>query len=108
MYPHRNTMKRIEVTMGRNIPNAGTVTDHMMNDFIKNNIMPLFDYGTFIDGEGFWKGEFEKTKIFYVEVEDVEVLDIMPKFEQVAAEYKQAFRQDAVMISTVESHYAFK
>ena len=40
-------MKRIEVTMDRNIPNAGTVTDHMMNDFIKNNIMPLFDYGTF-------------------------------------------------------------
>tara|TARA_B100000212_G_scaffold328327_1_gene292492 strand:- start:1623 stop:1928 length:306 start_codon:yes stop_codon:yes gene_type:complete len=101
-------MKRIEIAMGRNIPNSGTVTDHMMNEFIKSDIMPLFEYGTFIDGEGFWKGEFEKTKIFYIELEDKEVLDAMPKFEAIAAAYKRAFRQEAVMISTVETHYAFK
>ena len=56
-------MKRIEITMGRNTPNNGKVSDKMMNDFIKSDIMPFFDYGTFIDGEGFWKGEFEQTKI---------------------------------------------
>jgi len=101
-------MKRIEITMGRNIPDSGTVSDAMMNEFIKSDIMPLFDYGTFIDGEGFWKGEFEKTKIFYIELEDREVQAMMPKFEQIAAAYKKAFRQDAVLISQVQTEYAFR
>ena len=94
--------------MGRNIPDSGTVSDAMMNEFIKSDIMPLFDYGTFIDGEGFWKGEFEKTKIFYIELEDREVQASMPKFEQIAAAYKKAFRQDAVLISQVQTEYAFR
>ena len=50
-------MKRIELIMGRNIPDGGRVSDYMMNEFIKQEIMPHFEYGTFIDGEGFWKGE---------------------------------------------------
>ena len=100
-------MKRIEITMGRNIPNNGKVSDQMMNDFIKSDIMPFFDYGTFIDAEGFWKGEFEQTKIFYNECADAEVSELMPKFEAVADSYKRAFRQDAVMISTVETVYEF-
>ena len=66
--------------MGRNIPNSGTVSDSMMNEFIKSDIMPFFEYGTFIDGEGIWQGEFEKTKIFYIEIADDEVQDYMPKF----------------------------
>ena len=94
--------------MGRNIPDSGTVSDAMMNEFIKSDIMPLFDYGTFIDAEGFWKGEFEKTKIFYIELEDREVQAMMPKFEQIAAAYKKAFRQDAVLISQVQTEYAFR
>ena len=100
-------MKRIEITMGRNIPNSGTVSDSMMNEFIKSDIMPVFEYGTFIDGEGIWQGEFEKTKIFYIEMADNEVEDYMPKFEAIAAAYKRAFRQDAVLISQVQTHYAF-
>ena len=75
-------MKRIEITMGRNIPNNGKVSDQMMNDFIKSDIMPFFDYGTFIDGEGFWKGEFEQTKIFYIECADAEVSELMPSLRQ--------------------------
>ena len=54
-------MKRLELIMGRNIPNAGKVSDNMINDFIKSEIIPHFEYGTFIDGEGLWKGEFENT-----------------------------------------------
>ena len=45
-------MKRLELIMGRNIPNAGKVSDNMINDFIKSEIIPNFEYGTFIDGEG--------------------------------------------------------
>ena len=40
--------------MGRDIPNNGTVTDFMMDEFIRREIMPHFEYGTFIDGEGLW------------------------------------------------------
>ncbi len=58
-------LKRLELIMGRNIPDNGTVTNAMMDSFIKREIMPHFEYGTFIDGEGLWKGELENTKIFY-------------------------------------------
>ena len=52
-------MKRIELIMGRNIPDGGRVSDYMINEFIRDEIMPHFEYGTFIDGEGLWKGEYE-------------------------------------------------
>ena len=42
-------MKRLELIMGRNIPDSGTVSDQMINDFIKNEIIPHFEFGTFID-----------------------------------------------------------
>ena len=46
----------------------------MINEFIKQEIIPHFEYGTFIDGEGLWKGEFENTKIFYIEVPESEAI----------------------------------
>ena len=61
-------MKRLELIMGRNIPNAGKVSDNMINDFIKQEIIPHFEYGTFIDGEGLWKGEFENTKLYLIHI----------------------------------------
>ena len=67
-------MQRLELIMGRNIPDNGRVTDPMMNDFIKEYIIPFFEYGTFIDGEGLWKGELEQTKIFYLELPDSEAV----------------------------------
>ena len=84
-------MIRLELTMGRDIPNEGTVTDHMMNDFIRREIMPHFEYGTFIDGEGIWKGQFEKTKIFYIEIADSELDDHMLSMNCVAAAYKKQY-----------------
>ena len=100
-------MIRLELTMGRDIPNEGTVTDHMMNDFIRREIMPHFEYGTFIDGEGIWKGQFEKTKIFYIEIADNELEDHMLSMNCIAAAYKKQFRQDSVLISTVQTNAVF-
>ena len=54
--------------MGRMIPNGGTVNDFLMDEFIRENILPEMEYGTLIDGEGFWKGEHEPVKILYVDV----------------------------------------
>ena len=100
-------MQRLELIMGRNIPDNGKVTDRMMNDFIKEYIIPFFDYGTFIDGEGLWKGELEQTKIFYLELPDSEVDGIREMFQQIAIKYKQAFNQDSVLISQLDSKIAF-
>ncbi len=100
-------MIRLELTMGRDIPNEGSVTDHMMNDFIKTEIMPHFEYGTFIDGEGIWKGQFEKTKIFYIEIADNELEDHMISMNCIAAAYKKQFRQDSVLISQVQTNAIF-
>ncbi len=93
--------------MGRNIPNAGRVSDNMMNDFIKTEIIPHFEYGTFIDGEGIWKGEFEDTKIFYIEVEDQEVIATAVLLKHIADRYRKAFRQDSVLVSEVSTQTTF-
>ncbi len=100
-------MKRLELIMGRDIPNNGTVTDYMMDEFIRREIMPHFEYGTFIDGEGLWKGELEQTKIFYLEVADSEVEEHMVSLNCIAAAYKKQFRQDSVLISQVQTNAIF-
>ena len=106
-YTKQSIMQRLELIMGRNIPDNGKVTDRMMNDFIKEYIIPFFDYGTFIDGEGLWKGELEQTKIFYLELTDDEVDSYREMFTQIAIKYKQAFNQDSVLISQLNSNIAF-
>ena len=106
-YTKQSIMQRLELIMGRNIPNNGKVTDNMMNDFIKEYIIPFFEYGTFIDGEGLWKGELEQTKIFYLELTDDEVDSYREMFTQIAIKYKQAFNQDSVLISQLDSNIAF-
>ena len=50
-------MKRLELSMGRLIPNGGTVNDYLMDEFVRENIMPVMEYGTLIDGEGWCKGD---------------------------------------------------
>ena len=106
-YTKQSIMQRLELIMGRNIPDNGKVTDIMMNDFIKEYIIPFFEYGTFIDGEGLWKGELEQTKIFYLELTDDEVDGVREMFTQIAIKYKQAFNQDSVLISQLDSNIAF-
>ncbi len=100
-------MKRIELIMGRNIPNAGKVSDSMINDFIKQEIVPHFEYGTFIDGEGLWKGEFENTKIFYIEVPDSEATATAVLLKHIADKYRKAFRQESVLVSEVSTQTSF-
>jgi len=99
-------MIRLQMAMGRNIPDAGTVDDEMFNAFMQSDIMPLLDYGTIIDGIGFWKGEQEQTKILYVEIEESEFKAMYKVFVMIAAAYKIAFRQDAVMISQIQTQMA--
>ena len=93
--------------MGRNIPNAGRVSDSMINSFIKEEIIPHFEYGTFIDGEGLWKGEFEQTKIFYNEVADTEAIATAVLLKHIADKYRKQFRQESVLVSEVSTQTTF-
>ena len=65
-------MIRLQMAMGRNIPDAGTVDDEMFADFVESDILTVLDFGTIIDGVGFWKGQQEQTKILFVDVEESE------------------------------------
>ena len=106
IYNHITHMIRLQMAMGRNIPDAGTVDDEMFDEFMQSDIMPLLDYGTIIDGIGFWKGEQEQTKILYVEIPESEFKAMYKVFVMIAAAYKTAFRQDAVMISQIQTEMA--
>jgi len=99
-------MKRLELSMGRMIPNGGTVNDFLMDEFIRENIVPRMEYGTLIDGEGFWKGEHEPVKILYVDVTEDEVIAMRKVFTEIGNLYKKCFRQDAVLISEVNTNDA--
>ncbi len=66
-----------------------------------------FEYGTFIDGEGLWKGEFENTKIFYIEVPDSEAIATSVLLKHIADRYRKAFRQESVLVSEVSTQTTF-
>jgi len=100
-------MKRIELALGRNIPGGSTVSEGSMESFIHRHILPRFNYGTFLDGHGLWKGEFERTKIFYIECDDTDVSTLLPEFKVIAKKYKRRFRQNAVMVSVLETSTNF-
>ena len=99
-------MIRLQMAMGRNIPDAGTVDDEMFADFVESDILTVLDFGTIIDGVGFWKGQQEQTKILFVDVEESEFDKMYKLFVMIAAAYKTAFRQDAVMISQLQTEFA--
>ena len=47
------------------------------------------------------------TKLFYLELADDEVDSYREMFTQIAIKYKQAFNQDSVLISQLDSNIAF-
>ena len=101
-------MIRLELTMGRDIPDAGTVSEDMFTEFVKSDIMPHLEYGTILDGVGFWKGKQEATKILYVEMPESDLPQMQPIFEMIGNAYKRAFRQDAVLISQLQTNAIFQ
>ena len=43
---------QFQLFLGRNIPDAGKITDEMMSDFIKSEVSTRFDGFTVTDGTG--------------------------------------------------------
>ena len=87
-------MKTHSITLGMNIPNAGTVTNQMWIDFLHVTVLASLEYATITDSVGIYKGTLEKSKTISVTTEDPAAVDALRK---VGDAYKAAFNQDAIM-----------
>ncbi|ADO99844.1 hypothetical protein PHM2_066 [Prochlorococcus phage P-HM2] len=87
-------MQTHSITLGLNIPDAGSVTNQMWIDFLNVTVLASLEYATITDAIGIYKGTLEKSKVISVTTEDPAAVDALIK---VGDAYKQQFNQDAVM-----------
>ena len=87
-------MQTHSITLGMNIPNAGSVTNQMWIDFLNVTVLASLEYATITDAIGIYKGTVEKSKVISITTEDPAMVDALRK---VGDAYKNAFNQDAIM-----------
>ena len=87
-------MQTHSITLGMNIPNAGSVTNQMWTDFLNVTVLASLEYATITDAIGIYKGTLEKSKVISITTEDPAAVDALRK---VGDAYKAAFNQDAIM-----------
>ena len=87
-------MQTHSITLGMNIPNAGTVTNQMWIQFRNDTVLASLEYATITDSIGIYQGTLEKSKTISVTTEDPAAVDALRK---VGDAYKAAFNQDAIM-----------
>ena len=87
-------MQTHSITLGMNIPNAGTVTNQMWIDFLNVTVLASLEYATITDSIGIYKGTIEKSKTISVTTDDAAAVEAL---QAVGDAYKQQFNQDAVM-----------
>lgn len=87
-------MNTYQLFLGRNIPDGGYVDEYDITKFL-HIVDTIVDGYTIQEAEGVWKGEHEDTLILTVCTDDKDqVYDI-------ARTYKEAFKQEAVAIVTL-------
>ena len=87
-------MQTHSITLGMNIPNAGTVTNQMWIQFLNDTVLASLEYATITDAIGIYKGTLEKSKVISITTEDPAAVNAL---RQVGDAYKQQFNQDSVM-----------
>ena len=87
-------MQTHSITLGMNIPHAGTVTNQMWMTFLNDKVLPLLQYATITDSMGIYKGTLERSKTISVMTDDPTIVDALLKVGNL---YKRAFNQDAIM-----------
>ena len=87
-------MQTHSITLGMNIPNAGSVTNQMWIDFLNVTVLASLEYATITDAIGIYKGTLEKSKVISITTEDPAAVDALRK---VGDAYKQQFNQAAIM-----------
>ena len=96
-------METTTLTVGRNIQASGTVTNQILAEFIKNEVLTRLEYATITHGMGIYKGTMEAIVCFAVTGKQYE-----EALFEVGEAYKKAFRQDSVMYSCDMREGAFK
>ena len=91
-------MQTHSITLGMNIPDAGTVTNQMWIQFLNDTVLASLEYATITDSIGIYQGTVEKSKTISVTTEDPAAVDALRK---VGDAYKQQFNQDAIMLSLI-------
>jgi hypothetical protein len=84
---------QFQLFLGRNIPDAGTISKAMMQKFIREEVCIRFDGFTMTEGVGFWKGEQENVTILTFITEDEKSV------AAIADAFKVAFRQESVLMT---------
>ena len=87
-------MQTHSITLGMNIPNAGTVTNQMWIDFLNVTVLASLEYATITDSIGIYKGTVEKSKTISVTTEDPAAVDALLT---VGDAYKKAFNQECIL-----------
>ena len=87
-------MQTHSITLGMNIPDAGTVTNQMWMTFLNDTVLASLEYATITDALGIYKGTLERSKVISITTEDPAAVDALQK---VGDAYKKAFNQDAIM-----------
>ena len=62
----RITLETTTLTVGRNIGDEGTVTNQMLEQFIKDEVLTRLEYATITHGMGIYKGTMEAIVCFSV------------------------------------------
>ena len=91
-------MQTHSITLGRNIKDAGTVTEQMWLDFLNVTVLASLEYATITDAIGIYKKQLEKSKVISITTEDPAAVDALLK---VGDAYKNAFNQDAIMYTVL-------
>tara|TARA_B100002019_G_scaffold280562_1_gene283642 strand:- start:115 stop:429 length:315 start_codon:yes stop_codon:yes gene_type:complete len=95
-YNEYMTQTQFQLFLGRNIPDAGKVTNEMLDAFIATEVTSRFDGFTVTEGIGFWKGQQEKVTILTF------ITDEATKVAEIADAFKSAFRQDSVLMTEMQ------
>lgn len=100
------------IYFGMAMPHGGDVSDHDWSQFEADHISPYFPDGyTVVSATGGWKDEVTGNTIheatIVVEVAHDGGQETMAAIRIVAAVYKALFRQQAVMVQTVEAKIGF-
>ena len=97
-------MQTHTLSLGRNIPDAGTVTEQMWQEFLRETVCVFLDCCTITDGVGIWKGEVEQTKIISVTVDERSIASvaILDNLKAVGDAWKTQFRQECVMLTSTQ------
>jgi hypothetical protein len=96
---------------GRDIPGGGSVSEQDWTAFLAEVVTPRFPDGlTVLRGEGQWRGAngaVVSEPSFVVEVDHPRSAAVDAALDEIAAEYKRRFRQEAVMRVRIRAEVEF-